>query len=156
MDMVLKKLGSKVFYIIILLFFIQCKERNKDIKEIGLKYDNYELLSDFNDEAGVCSFKEYKLFINKDHGGISKNSSFVKQLREDEKWNVEDWSNNIDTDFLDFIYSNFKYSSLKENIGNNENYYLYGYKGKKNDLFAIKLFIFIPNKNLLYHFEIIP
>jgi len=158
MDMALKEFRNNFWLVIIItLFFIQCKRTNSSINEIGLNFKNYEVSKEFYDDAGVCSMKEYKLLLRDQDTLLGKNSMFIKRIRENHNWKSEDWSNKIDENILSFVYDNFKHTNLKSNIENSKkSYYLYGYQGKKEDLFAIKLFVFIPDYELLYYIEIIP
>ena len=144
-----------ISFIIISLIAIRCNNNQVKIEDVGLAYNSCRLMEEFKDNAGVCAMRKYSLSINYDKGMMFKeNNLFIDNLKK-RGWEVKDWTKEVDID-LNFIYNNFKNINLKKDISESEPYFLYGYKGKKRDLYSIKIFVLIPEKEMLYYFEIIP
>ncbi len=72
-------------------------------------------------------------------------------------WTSINWDySNLDKNVIEFVYPNFVKNDLRKIVSNKDYYYTYSYKGKKDDLFSMQLYVLVPKQKAFYYFEILP
>lgn len=88
---------------------------------------------------------------------VSKKVVAQNIFKNPSNWISVGWIySNMDKNIIEFVYPNFIKNDLRKIISNRDYYYTYSYKGSKDDLFAIQLYILVPKQKELYYYEILP
>ncbi len=159
MDMEQKQLVNRVIFSIIFFLSFSCNDINTS-KMLGQKVNLTEI-EQYSDNADVCKLKIFKVEefnpkkFDTNYSSISINNIFEK----DNNWHSVGWQKDVlSKEMINFVSPNFVNYDINKIIGNKQNFYTaYQYKkGSNNEFSAIILYLFIPQKKILYNYEIIP
>ncbi|MEA1847513.1 hypothetical protein U9K52_01190 [Chryseobacterium sp. MHB01] len=157
--MEIKLLKSSSIITLFLFILISCQKNENWTKVLGFEGTNIQKIESYNDNADVCRMDKYSISSNdieafkKGYKNINAKNTFQNQSN----WTSVNWDySNLDKSIIEFVYPNFIKNDLRKIVSNKDYYYTYSYKGKKDDMFSIQLYVLVPKQKALYYFEILP
>lgn len=159
MDMGTKLLKSSSIITLLLFVLISCQKNDNWIKILGIEGNNIKEIESYNDDADVCRMEKYSIPLNdiESFKKVYKKNDLKNIFQNQPNWSSVRWTySNLDKSIIEFVYPNFIKNDLRKIVSDEDYYYTYNYKGKKDDLFAVQLYILVPKQKALYYFEIVP